>query len=137
MRRLILDSVRVLAAILLSTALALAQSHPAKPINESQNWQIDLVGQIGGTTNAVAIHGGYALLISQTDAGYEISRYTVDNGGASSSGAGGYVLIGTIGQPDAGNLSSGTYTLNGGFWGGGVTTIWCTVYLPLVLRNHP
>ena len=43
--------------------------------------------------------------------------HTVDAGGAASSG-GAYELEGTMGQPDAGTLSGGAYTLKGGFWAG-------------------
>jgi hypothetical protein len=40
---------------------------------------------------------------------------------------------GSIGQPDAGVLSGGSYQLNGGFWGG--ASINYTIYLPLALKN--
>lgn len=46
-----------------------------------------------------------------------IPWYTVDGGGGTSTG-GVYSLSGTIGQPDAGVLSGGTFTLTGGFWAG-------------------
>lgn len=46
---------------------------------------------------------------------FEIDWYTVDGGGGTSSG-GGFVLEGTIGQPDAGTMSGGTFELTGGFW---------------------
>jgi len=49
---------------------------------------------------------------------YEISWYTIDGGGGTSSG-GAYVLTGTIGQPDADWSSGGEYELLGGFWPGG------------------
>jgi len=39
-----------------------------------------------------------------------------------------------VGQPDAGVLSGGGYTLAGGFWPGGAAARY-GVYLPLVLRN--
>jgi hypothetical protein len=35
--------------------------------------------------------------------------------GASTGGT--YQVVGTIGQPDAGTMSGGNYTLRGGFWG--------------------
>src|SRR5881628_362507 len=54
-----------------------------------------------------------ALLRAQT---YSIDWFTIDGGGGASSG-GVYSVAGTIGQPDAGNLSGGSYTLVGGFWG--------------------
>lgn len=67
---------------------------------------------------AFNIHVTYA---SPNDAaprttGYEISWYSVDDGGAMNLSGGSYTLSGTIGQPDAGTLGGGTYTLNGGFW---------------------
>ncbi len=46
---------------------------------------------------------------------FDLSWYTVDGGGGTSSG-GDFVLRGTIGQPDAGDLSGGDFTLRGGFW---------------------
>ena len=47
---------------------------------------------------------------------YSIDWYTIDGGGGTSTG-GVYSVSGTIGQPDAGRMSGGTYTLDGGFWG--------------------
>ncbi len=47
---------------------------------------------------------------------YKITWYTIDGGGGTSTG-GTYVVNGTIGQPDAGTLAGGNYTLIGGFWG--------------------
>jgi len=50
-------------------------------------------------------------------AGYELGRYRVD-GSRASSGGGGYGLGAVIGQPEAGLLAGGVYTLVGGFGGG-------------------
>lgn len=50
---------------------------------------------------------------------YAINWWTVDGGGGTSTG-GVYSVSGTIGQPDAGLMSGGGYTLQGGFWGGAV-----------------
>jgi hypothetical protein len=50
--------------------------------------------------------------------GYELSWYTIDGGGGTSSG-GQYVLTGTIGQPDAAYGAGGNYELLSGFWPGG------------------
>jgi hypothetical protein len=47
--------------------------------------------------------------------GYSIDWSTIDSGGGASTG-GLYSVTGTIGQPDAGQMSGGTYTLQGGFW---------------------
>src|SRR2546425_4366871 len=47
---------------------------------------------------------------------YAIDWFTIDGGGGISTG-GVYSVSGTIGQPDAGHMSGGNYTLDGGFWG--------------------
>ena len=47
---------------------------------------------------------------------YSLDWSTVDGGGGTSTG-GVYTVSGTIGQPDAGAMNGGTYTLDGGFWG--------------------
>jgi hypothetical protein len=48
---------------------------------------------------------------------YAIDWFTIDGGGGTSTG-GVYSVSGTIGQPDAGTMSGGSYSLVGGFWGG-------------------
>jgi hypothetical protein len=48
---------------------------------------------------------------------YNISWYKIAGGGGTSSSTNGYTLSGTIGQPDAGTMSGGAYSLTGGFWG--------------------
>jgi hypothetical protein len=63
---------------------------------------------------------------------YDVAWYTIDGGGAMFSVGGSYSLGGSIGQPEAGSLSGGGYTLNGGFWGG--VDAPHHVYLPIVLR---
>jgi hypothetical protein len=69
-------------------------------------------------------------------AGYTLDWWTVDGGGTISSTGGSYSLGGTIGQPDAGTSAGGTYTLDGGFWGGAEEAVSITyhIYLPLVIR---
>jgi hypothetical protein len=47
---------------------------------------------------------------------YSVDWYTIDGGGGTSTG-GVYSVTGTIGQPDAGYMSGGNYSINGGFWG--------------------
>jgi hypothetical protein len=47
---------------------------------------------------------------------YSIDWSTIDGGGGTSTG-GVYAVTGTIGQPDAGAMSGGNFTLQGGFWG--------------------
>ncbi len=55
------------------------------------------------------------LLCPVASAQYAIDWATIDGGGGSSVG-GVYSLSGTVGQPDAGALSGGNFTLVGGFW---------------------
>jgi hypothetical protein len=77
-------------------------------------------------------------LIALAQGGYELSWWTVDGGGHTYSTGGGYELGGTIGQPDAGVLAGGGYTLSSGYWRGGAVVrnpyLFC---LPLVLRQAP
>jgi hypothetical protein len=47
---------------------------------------------------------------------YSIDWFTIDGGGGTSTG-GVYSVSGTIGQPDAGHMAGGNFTLDGGFWG--------------------
>lgn len=57
-----------------------------------------------------------ALMVSTAQAqNFAIDWFTIDGGGGASSG-GAYTLSGTIGQPDAGVMSGGNFTLQGGFW---------------------
>jgi hypothetical protein len=66
---------------------------------------------------------------------YDLSWWTVDGGGGTSSGNG-YTLNGTLGQPDAGTVASGGgYTLAGGFWHGGVAVFpVMKVLLPILTK---
>ena len=77
-------------------------------------------------------------VLAQQGNGYDLTWWTVDGGGHIGVGAGSsspYALGGTTGQPDAGLLTGGDYTLGGGFWSGGVSAAAIKVYLPLVLRQ--
>src|SRR5947208_12407277 len=62
----------------------------------------------------VAVLAGFAAsrVSAQT---YSIDWFTIDGGGGTSTG-GVYSVSGTIGQPDAGAMSGGNYSLTGGFW---------------------
>lgn len=70
-----------------------------------------------------------------SSASYDLTWWTADGGGQTFSGGGGYVLGGTIGQPDPGLLTGGGYALGGGFWGGGAAAVTYEIYLPLVLQE--
>ena len=54
----------------------------------------------------------------QNDGEFTLTRSRIAAGGGTSSG-GPYALIGTFGQPDAGEMSGGDYELLGGFFPGG------------------
>ena len=51
---------------------------------------------------------------------FSIDRFAIAGGGGASSG-GAFALNGTLGQPDAGAMSGGHYSLAGGFWGASQT----------------
>jgi hypothetical protein len=77
-----------------------------------------------------------AAALAQSGGPYDLTWNTFDGGGGS--GAGGhFTLSGAAGQPDAGPMSGGVYTLGGGFWPGARYGARYQIYLPLVLRNAP
>jgi hypothetical protein len=66
---------------------------------------------------------------------YELVKSSIGPGGSGNAGI--YTMSSSVGQPAAGEVSAGIYTLGGGFWGGGVIVPArsnYTVFLPLVLR---
>ncbi len=67
------------------------------------------------STVVLAFIGAALALAAPARAQLSLTWYTVDGGGGTSSG-GGFTLTGTIGQPDAGAMAGGTFTLAGGFW---------------------
>ena len=77
---------------------------------------------------ALALFAGVAF----ANGGLEIPWFTVDSGGATTSAGGDFTLGGTAGQPDAGALSGGAYTLSGGFWPGAEVLLYA--YLPVIIR---
>jgi hypothetical protein len=80
-------------------------------------------------SSAILVKTG-VLAAQDIPAAYAVNWWSVDNGGGTSLG-GAYVLSGTIGQPDVGILSGGSYTLKGGFWQG---LLGYLAYLPLINR---
>lgn len=58
---------------------------------------------------------GTSLAAAET---FDLTWNTIDGGGVNGSTGGVFELSGTIGQPDAGLLSGGVFTLAGGFWSG-------------------
>ena len=86
-----------------------------------------------GLVSALLLLGG-ALALAQTGGGYDLSWWTIDGGGGSVS-AGGYVLEGSIGQPDASDpLVAGGYALTGGFWNADSGSSRSKVYMPITLK---
>lgn len=69
----------------------------------------------------------------QVGGSYDLTWWTVDNGGSIGSPATGYTIRSTSGQPDAQTLSGGAYTLRGGFWTTGNAST-NRVYLPHIQR---
>ena len=75
-------------------------------------------------------------VLAQNGESYELTWWTVDGGGSIYNQGGEYSFGGTIGQPDAGTLSGGEYTLAGGFWNSTSLDSKRIVYLPLINKNH-
>jgi hypothetical protein len=64
----------------------------------------------------IGLGAAFALAASASAQNFSIDWFTIDGGGGTSTG-GVFSVSGTIGQPDAGVMSSGNYSLVGGFWG--------------------
>lgn len=64
---------------------------------------------------AIALGVLIADVRAQSGGSFEIRRSTIDAGGGRSAGNG-LQLIGTIGQPDTGLATGGSFELRGGFW---------------------
>lgn len=69
---------------------------------------------------------------AQAAGSYSLDWWSVDGGGGQTSSGLNYQLTGTLGQPDAGWASGGTYTLQSGFWPG-PTQPWQN-FFPVVRR---
>ncbi len=78
---------------------------------------------------------------------YTIDWYTIDGGGETKLHGGSYIVGSTIGQPDAGVMTGGVYSLAGGFWRGGTQIIvgvddgedvgdGATTEVPIAFRLH-
>jgi hypothetical protein len=80
-----------------------------------------------------------ASALAQVGGDYDLTWSTIDGGGYTFSSGGDYELSGTVGQPDAGVMTGGDFTLGGGFWGGGQLSgqVVYNIYLPLVARQFP
>ena len=87
---------------------------------------------------AIALLLLVSVALAQSGNGYDLTWSTVDGGGYTFSTGGDYELGGTIGQPDAGGMGDGGYTLGGGFWGSIVSIVedLYRLFLPLILKNY-
>ncbi len=80
----------------------------------AKGYQTSIGGHLFRALTLTALLAGPAL--AQSDSEYDLTWNTIDSGGVMFSQDDEYVLGGTIGQPDAGVMSDGEYTLTGGFW---------------------
>jgi hypothetical protein len=78
-----------------------------------------------------------SLALAQSGGGYDLSWWTADGGGGTSSG-GDYMLSGTAGQAEGGVLmQGGDYALTGGLWPGGATAApEYFLHVPLVMGGY-
>jgi len=67
---------------------------------------------------AVVLSVAASLAYAQVGGNFDLSWNSVAGGGGTFSTGGQYSLGGTVAQPGAGTQSGGSFTLNGGFWGG-------------------
>jgi hypothetical protein len=94
--------------------------------------------RLGIVMTALVLLGLAASALAQVGGDYDLTWSSIDGGGFTFSTGGGYELGGTIGQPDAGVMTGGDFTLGGGFWGGGkLSGKTYHVYLPVVVRQSP
>lgn len=70
---------------------------------------------IGTILSTLALLRITSTVFAQNGGTYDLTWFTIDGGGGASTG-GVYTVSGTVGQPDAGVLSGGNFTLAGGFW---------------------
>jgi hypothetical protein len=94
-----------------------------------QGYWLELGVKCSGDSNFVRFED--RRWVGEAAASYDLSWWTVDGGGGTSTG-GNLELTGTIGQPDTGTASGGTFTVNGGFWGAPGSGY--RIYLPMVSK---
>ena len=87
-----------------------AQQESADKSAHSKTWRTALLPVVC----FIILHSSFCL---RAWGQYSIDWSTIDGGGGATSTGGVYSVSGTIGQPDAGKMSGGNYTVDGGFWG--------------------
>jgi hypothetical protein len=92
------------------------------------------VSCLGAATSLIALL--LVVSIALAASGYDLTWWTVDNGGGQSVG-GTYTLSGTLGQAEAGQpMTGGNFSLAGGFWQTGITSPALNqIYLPLIIKG--
>lgn len=73
--------------------------------------------------------------LAQSGGEYDLSWSTVDGGGGVACTGGAYSVDETVGQPEAGLLRGGDFTVGGGFLPGGEVASEYWIYLLLVMRQ--
>jgi len=64
---------------------------------------------------ALLVLVGWGSSIAQTGGGYGLTWSSIDAGSPTQSAGAGYLLGGTMGQPETGRLAGGAYVMDGGF----------------------
>src|SRR5436309_10766626 len=100
----------------LSCSCDLRTDTAARPL-KNRRAILPLLGERAGVRAGVCLISlllfSAALVHAQS---YSIDWFTIGGGGGTSAG-GVFSVSGTIGQPDAGKMSGGNFTIDGGFWG--------------------
>ncbi len=83
------------------------------------------MNQSSAMKNSLLIAGATMILdlsalpaAAQSGSNFQITKSTIDGGGALRSTGGNFTLSGTVGQPDAAVVVGGNFSLQGGFWTG-------------------
>ena len=88
-----------------------------------------------GMLLALLVLLGASATPAYSDGAYAITWWSVQGGSPSSSQGAEYRVEGATGQPEAGLLTGGVYTLAGGFWAvAGAAAR--RLYLPILMRGH-
>jgi len=87
-------------------------------------WQLEVSAaevNLDGRPESAAMDADFALVVTfgpdpNASASYDLSWHTIDDGGTSAAVGDDFEVGSTTGQPDAGSMAGGGFTLAGGFW---------------------
>jgi hypothetical protein len=102
------------ASLLLRAARSALGGRARAPLRTAARWRHRALPALLPLLCFIILHSAFCLRASGQS--YTIDWSTIDGGGGTSTG-GVYSVSGTIGQPDAGRMTGGNFTLDGGFWG--------------------